>query len=58
MSAVTQIAYVQFNEQAHAAAAIAALNEKLFDMNKLRVVYFGDTGARTYNNPHRQFGGP
>lgn len=49
MSALTQIAYVQFNEQDHAAAAIAALNEKNFDMNKLRVSYYGDSGARTYN---------
>jgi RNA recognition motif-containing protein len=42
MSALTQIAYVQFNEQDQAAAAINALNGKNFDMNKLRVSYFNN----------------
>jgi RNA recognition motif-containing protein len=42
MSSVTQIAYVQFNDPAHAAAAIKELHEKNFDMNKLRISYYGE----------------
>jgi RNA recognition motif-containing protein len=48
MSALTQIAYVQFNEQEHAAAAINSLNGKNFDMNKLRVSYYGDKGTTAF----------
>ena len=42
MSALTQIAYVQFTQPDYALAAINALNGKNFDMNKLRVAYFGE----------------
>jgi RNA recognition motif-containing protein len=45
MSALTQLAYVQFTQPDHAIVAINALNGKNFDMNKLRVSYFGEQRA-------------
>jgi len=40
MSQVTQIAYVMFETHQDAAAAIAGLNGKMFDMNRLRIQWF------------------
>jgi len=40
MSSVTQIAYVDFVDPAHAEAARIDLNGKKFDMKALRISYF------------------